>query len=309
MSGLNLLSFDRWQPGQELRLPALFLHIQNAQELDTILHHSTPTQPLTIFNSQTIIFTGEKAQLSQQEFTYPLHIYLGDPVGERCRQLVDIVAQLRHPQTGCPWDLAQTPTSLTPYIIEEAYEVVHAIGTGQSAAIQEELGDLLLQVVLQSQIAQEAGEFSLAEVAAGISEKLIRRHPHVFGELVVADVAVVRQNWEAIKQQEQGHSLTEKLNNYMATFPALIAAGKIYQKLHLQDPNHLNLSINSQTLNEQFQAFLAQPDQEHLGRLLFMLAAWGTAHHLDPNLALSMVNQSIVKQHSLKVSPLMQNPL
>jgi len=82
----------------------------------------------------------------------------------------------------------------------------------------------------------------------------------------------------------------------MVTFPALIAAGKIYQKLHLQDPDHLNLSINSQTLNEQFQAFLAQPDQENLGRLLFMLAAWGTAHHLDPNLALSIMNQSIVEQ-------------
>jgi len=296
MNGLNLLSIDRWQPGQELQLPALFWDIQNSQELDAILNYCASTQPLTIFNSQTSIFAGEKSQLSHREFTYPLHVYLADPVGERCRQLVDIVAQLRHPQTGCPWDLAQTPTSLTPYIIEEAYEVVHAIATGQSAAIQEELGDLLLQVVLQSQIAQETGEFSLAEVAAGISEKLIRRHPHVFGELVVADVAVVRQNWEVIKQQEQGHSLTEKLHNYMVTFPALIAAGKIYQKLHLQDPDHLNLSINSQTLNEQFQAFLAQPDQENLGRLLFMLAAWGTAHHLDPNLALSIMNQSIVEQ-------------
>jgi len=302
MSGLNVLSIDHWERGQVLKLPALFLGIQHAQELDALLNHCTSTQPLTIFNSETSIFNGEKSQLSHREFTYPLHVYLADPVGESCRQLVDIVAQLRHPQTGCPWDLAQTPTSLTPYIIEEAYEVVHAIGTGQPAAIQEELGDLLLQVVLQSQIAQEMGTFSLAEVAAGISEKLIRRHPHVFGELVAEDVAVVRQNWEAIKQQEQGYSLTEKLHNYMAMFPALIAAGKIYQKIQGQD--HQDFAINPQTLNEQFQAFLTQPTREHLGRLLFMLAAWGTVHHLDPNLALSEMNQSVVKHQELRALPL-----
>jgi XTP/dITP diphosphohydrolase len=118
--------------------------------------------------------------------------------------LLHIVAQLRAPEGGCPWDLAQTQQSLTPYIIEEAYEVVHAIQSGEQTAIAEELGDLLLQVVLQAQVAQDEGHFNLETVAQGIADKLIRRHPHVFGELEVESVEAVRQNWEKIKAAEKG---------------------------------------------------------------------------------------------------------
>ena len=120
------------------------------------------------------------------------------------QELIDVVAHLRDPENGCPWDLEQTPERLTPYIIEEAYETVHAIRSNQSDQIVEELGDLLLQVVLQAQIASEAGSFTLAEVAEGISKKLIRRHPHVFGDTQVSGVAEVRQNWEQIKAAEKG---------------------------------------------------------------------------------------------------------
>ena len=98
------------------------------------------------------------------------------------QELIEIVAKLRSPDGGCPWDLAQTPETLTPYIVEEAYEVVDAIKSGQKKAIVDELGDLLLQVVLQAQIASEANDFTLAEVAKSISKKMIRRHPHVFDE-------------------------------------------------------------------------------------------------------------------------------
>ncbi|MFM7580135.1 MAG: MazG family protein, partial [Microcystaceae cyanobacterium] len=118
--------------------------------------------------------------------------------------LLHIVAKLRSPEGGCPWDLAQTQQSLTPYVIEEAYEVVHAIQSGEQKAIAEELGDLLLQVVLQAQVAQDEGHFNLETIAQGISEKLIRRHPHVFGELEVESVATVRENWEKIKASEKG---------------------------------------------------------------------------------------------------------
>ncbi|HEY9654254.1 MAG TPA: MazG family protein, partial [Crinalium sp.] len=104
---------------------------------------------------------------------------------EAVQQLVAVVAKLRSPDGGCPWDLAQTPESLIPYVIEEAYETVEAIQSGDPAAIREELGDLLLQVVLQAQIACDANQFNLTEVAQGISEKLIRRHPHVFGTVTV----------------------------------------------------------------------------------------------------------------------------
>jgi len=300
MNSLHIISVDRLQQGQPLQLPALCLHLLNAQELQTLLPYCSPTQPLILFNQKTHLFAGKKSELPHLDWDYPLHVYLADPVRESYRQLVDIVAQLRHPETGCPWDLAQTPTSLTPYIIEEAYEVVQAIGTGDATAIQEELGDLLLQVVLQAQIAQETGDFSLVEVANGISEKLIRRHPHVFGELAVEDVAVVRQNWEAIKQQEQGHSLPAKLHHYIATFPALMAAAKIYQKLSAHFPDGDAHPVKATTLIAQVQALVQQPDAEQLGRVLFALVAWAVDRHLDAHLALTAHNQMLVQQYALQ---------
>ena len=113
------------------------------------------------------------------------------------QRLIEVVAKLRSPEDGCPWDLAQTPETLIPYVLEEAYEVVDAIRQGEPEAIADELGDLLLQVVLQAQIASEAEQFDLATVADQISEKLIRRHPHVFGDVTVTSVAEVHQNWGA----------------------------------------------------------------------------------------------------------------
>ena len=118
------------------------------------------------------------------------------------QELIEIVAKLRSPDGGCPWDLAQTPETLTPYIVEEAYEVVDAIKSGQKKAIVDELGDLLLQVVLQAQIASEANDFTLAEVAKSISKKMIRRHPHVFGDVKVDSMKEIKQNWEKIKAAE-----------------------------------------------------------------------------------------------------------
>ena len=107
---------------------------------------------------------------------------------EAINNLIQVVAQLREPEGGCPWDLEQTSETLIPYIIEEAYEVVDAIKRGDQKEIAEELGDLLLQVVLQAQIASEKQHFSLTEIAQGITEKMIRRHPHVFGNLEIKNV-------------------------------------------------------------------------------------------------------------------------
>ncbi len=154
---------------------------------------------------------------------------------EALQQLIDVVAQLRSPDGGCPWDLAQTQATLTPYVIEEAYEVVEAIASRNPNAIAEELGDLLLQVVLQAQIATEENKFSLKEVAEGISQKLIRRHPHVFGDVEATNIEQVKQNWGQIKAEEKGEStdtaqLSSKLKRYTRTFPPLIAGMKISQK-------------------------------------------------------------------------------
>ncbi len=118
------------------------------------------------------------------------------------RRLCEIVAQLRAPG-GCPWDREQTHESLVPGLLEEAYEVADAIRTKDDANLREELGDLLLQVVMHSEIAREEGRFTIEEVAQEVGDKLVRRHPHVFGESEARDTGAVLKQWDAIKQAEK----------------------------------------------------------------------------------------------------------
>ena len=120
------------------------------------------------------------------------------------RRLEAVVANLRDPNGGCPWDLEQTHQSLVPYVLEEAHEVADAIRHGDDRHLKEELGDLLLQVVLHARIAGEAERFDLNDVAEGISDKLIRRHPHVFGDGEASYSEAVRRSWEAIKAAQKG---------------------------------------------------------------------------------------------------------
>ena len=125
------------------------------------------------------------------------------PALDALAELIAVVDRLRDPDGGCPWDLEQTHTSLIPYVLEEAHEVADAIRHGDDRHLREELGDLLLQVLLHARIAAEAGRFDLEAVARGIRDKLVRRHPHVFAGAEAADSAAVRGHWEAIKEQER----------------------------------------------------------------------------------------------------------
>ncbi|BAZ89033.1 MazG family protein [Raphidiopsis curvata NIES-932] len=210
------------------------------------------------------------------------------------QELIDVVAKLRSPEGGCPWDLAQTQTSLTPYIIEEAYEVVDAISTGEQSAICEELGDLLLQVILQAQIASEKGDFSVKEVAEGIAQKLIRRHPHVFGDVKVENVEQVRQNWDEIKAAEKGQTmatqkLSDNLNRYRRSLPPLNAAMKISQKAaevgfewsdikEVWGKFHEELAEFDQALAEE----TPERQESELGDLLFAIIQLARWYNLDP---------------------------
>lgn len=133
--------------------------------------------------------------------------------------LVDIIARLRGPG-GCPWDREQTHASLREALLEECYEVLEALDEGDAKRLGEELGDLLMQVVLHAQIAAEAGEFEISDVIHSISTKLIQRHPHVFGSLKVKDAGEVLINWEALKRKERG-SDTSILANVPKQLPAL----------------------------------------------------------------------------------------
>ena len=119
------------------------------------------------------------------------------------RQLLEIMARLRTPVTGCPWDLEQDFSTIAPYTIEEAYEVADAIDRGDLPALKDELGDLLLQVVFHARMAEEQGAFAFADVVAAICDKMVRRHPHVFGDASFADADAQTASWEAIKRAER----------------------------------------------------------------------------------------------------------
>ncbi len=142
--------------------------------------------------------------------------------------LVEIMARLRR---SCPWDREQTHASLVRYLIEEAYEVVDAIEHGSDAEVSEELGDLLFQIVFHSQLATERGKFSVADVIDGLSNKMIRRHPHVFGDVAVADIDAVWANWEQLKSQEAtGLSRSSKLDGIPKHMGALQRGQKMQEK-------------------------------------------------------------------------------
>jgi len=142
--------------------------------------------------------------------------------------LVEIIARLRAPD-GCPWDRKQTHASLREFILEECYEVLQAIDDGNMNALSQELGDLLLQIVLQTQIAREAGEFELADVLTSINTKLIHRHPHVFGSAKAETPEEVAHNWEALKQEERGDA--SLLASVPGQMPALAYSQAIQRRV------------------------------------------------------------------------------
>ncbi|NEQ37959.1 MAG: nucleoside triphosphate pyrophosphohydrolase [Okeania sp. SIO3I5] len=225
------------------------------------------------------------------------------------QELIEIVAKLRSPDGGCPWDLAQTPESLTPYIIEEAYEAVDAIKSGQKKAIVDELGDLLLQVVLQAQIASDTNDFTLAEVAESISQKMIRRHPHVFGDVKVNSTEEVKKNWEEIKAAEIGETndlLSKKLNRYARQLPPLLAAMKISKKAAAVGFEWENVDGVWEKFYEEvgeFQEALKSEDKEHqqaeMGDILFVVVQLARWYDLNPEQALQGTNHRFLKRFAL----------
>src|SRR6516225_8351823 len=126
-----------------------------------------------------------------------------DEAAKAFREFVSVIKALRTPGTGCPWDLEQDHRSLRPYLVEEACEVIDTIDRGDDRAFREELGDLLLQVVLHAQVADDRGAFCITDVVRGIAEKMVRRHPHVFAGLRVSGPAEITRNWEQIKAAER----------------------------------------------------------------------------------------------------------
>ncbi len=208
----------------------------------------------------------------------------------------EIVAHLRAPE-GCPWDREQTHESLRSHLLEEAYETLQAIDRGDMQALQEELGDLLLQVVLQAQIATEEGAFRMADVIAGIHDKIVRRHPHVFGDLDVREVDQVLRNWEALKQaerEEAGHP-AGPLDGVPLSLPALAQAAE-YQaraaRVGFDWPDVSGVVAKVQEeLQEVAEAETPERRAAEIGDLLFAVVNYARWLEVDPEAALRQANE------------------
>jgi tetrapyrrole methylase family protein / MazG family protein len=155
---------------------------------------------------------------------------MADRIEKEFKALVETVETLRGPN-GCPWDKEQNHLTLRKYLIEESYEVVDAIDHGSPAKLEEELGDVLLQVLLHAQIASEAGQYDISDVCEKIRQKLLRRHPHVFGEVEVSGVEDVLHNWEEIKSKEPGReAILSAIDGVPNSLPALMRASEISKR-------------------------------------------------------------------------------
>ena len=228
-------------------------------------------------------------------------------------RLLDIMAALRTPGSGCPWDLAQNFSTIAPYTIEEAYEVADAIERGNRFDLKDELGDLLLQVVFHARMAEEEGAFDFGDVVLAITAKLIRRHPHVFGDEISQSPAEVKGLWERIKAQERqekaektagngGSVETGALAGVPAVLPALTRALKLQAKaskvgFDWNDPRAVLRKIREEA--DEIEAELDGAPQlaaAEVGDLLF--AAVNLARHLDadPEAVLRRTNQKFERR-------------
>lgn len=210
----------------------------------------------------------------------------------RFERIMSIMRRLRAPG-GCPWDAEQSHDSLKRYLLEEAYEVIEAIDSNSDELLKEELGDLLLQPVFHAAIAEERGAFTMDDVLDTLADKLIRRHPHVFGDSQIADSQAQIENWERIKKQEKGEQRRSALSGIPPHLPALLKAQKITEKASRVgfDWEHVD-QVMAKVMEElhEFEEALASGDQEHteaeLGDLLFAIANLGRFLALDTEEAL-----------------------
>ena len=221
-------------------------------------------------------------------------------------RLIEIMAALRDRTSGCPWDIEQTFATIVPYTIEEAYEVAEAVADDDMAALCDELGDLLLQVVYHAQMASEAGAFAFPDVVEAITQKLIRRHPHVFGDEEARAAGAARGQWERIKaeeRRERGEERKGVLDGVPTALPALMRAVKLQEKASTvgfdwNDPKAVLAKLREE-LNE-VEAEIAGASAERLtdevGDLLF--AAANLARHLkvDADQALRRTNAKFVRR-------------
>lgn len=224
------------------------------------------------------------------------------------QNLLNTMARLRDKDTGCPWDIEQTYDSLAPFTLEESYEVIDAITRGNIDDLKEELGDLLLQVVFHSQMAHEAGDFTFDDVANGIHQKLISRHPHVFGDASAKSAEDVLEIWQAAKDKEKANKPQKSvsiLDDVPIHFPALLRAQKISKKAAKAgfEWQHTEDVIDKiiEELNE-FRAEITSGNKDHqeeeLGDVFFTLVNLGRRLGIDCETAMRKCNDKFYRRFS-----------
>jgi nucleoside triphosphate diphosphatase len=215
-------------------------------------------------------------------------------------RLLGVMAALRAPGSGCPWDVEQTFSTIAPYTIEEAYEVSDAIERGDMASLKEELGDLLFQVVFHAQMASEQGAFTFEDITRALSDKMVSRHPHVFGEKQIETADQQTVNWETMKQAERAAKIKDDssvLADIPLALPALMRAEKLTKRagrvgFDWPSLNEVFDKLDEETL--EVREAVAEGDQDHIaeeiGDMLFVVANLARKAKVDPELALRHAN-------------------
>ncbi len=232
---------------------------------------------------------------------------------EEFKELVEVIARLRA-KDGCQWDREQTHSTLRPNMIEEAYEAVDAIDDNDLKHLQEELGDVLLQVLLHSQIASEEGAFSIEDVSRELKEKLIHRHPHVFGNVKVNSTDDILNNWDKLKAEEKTHRKSA-MDGISKAQSALMSAQKISKravKTGFEWPNEKSLYDCIYSEFEEFKEAEAEGDREHMeeeyGDILFATVNLARWNNIDAEQALLKANKKFMKRFR-KMEELATKPL
>jgi tetrapyrrole methylase family protein/MazG family protein/ATP diphosphatase len=221
-------------------------------------------------------------------------------------RLLAIMARLRDPASGCPWDLEQTFATIAPYTLEEAYEVADAIERGDLKDLKEELGDLLLQVVFHARMAQEQGAFAFEDVAAAICDKMVRRHPHVFGDAAFESTAEQSAAWESIKAAERaakGAHRSGVLDDVPAGLPGLVRAVKLTKRAARVGFDWPSTAEVLAKLHEEVAELEAEVEagdkakaREELGDLLFVCANLARKLDVDPEDTLRAANAKFIRR-------------
>jgi len=220
-------------------------------------------------------------------------------------ELLDIMARLRDRERGCPWDVEQTFATIAPYTIEEAYEVADAIERNDLDDLKDELGDLLFQVVFHARMAEEAGAFAFRDVARAIRDKMLRRHPHVFGQAQVADSTEQTKRWEEIKRGERGSASPDAgvLDDVPVGLPALTRAVKLGKRaatVGFDWPDVAGVRAKVDEELAELDAAAASGDRDdtaaEMGDLLFSVANWCRHLHLDPETCVRSANARFARR-------------